>query len=160
MNWDEYFFELVKAVSQKSKDRSTKVGAVIVGPDRGIRSTGFNGFPVGVNDNDDLDTRHERPLKYFYTEHAERNAIFIAARHVLAGCSIYLDFFPCADCARGIIQAGLVEVVIDARNFDEKKYWDSRWKESCDIALKMLEEAGVRVRLAGSTTPISSSQRL
>ena len=76
MNWDQYFFDIVNVVKEKSKDRSTKVGAIIVGPDQGVRSTGFNGFPRGVNDN--VDARHERPAKYLYTEHAERNAIYNA----------------------------------------------------------------------------------
>ena len=104
-SWDNYFFELLEVVRNKSKDRSTKVGAIIVGPDNEIRSTGFNGFPRKIND--DIDERHERPDKYLWTEHAERNAIYNAVRMgvPLKGCTLYVYGFPCSDCARVIIQA-------------------------------------------------------
>lgn len=67
MNWDEYFCKLAEHVKEKSKDRSTKCGCVIASPDHSVLSVGFNGFPRGVND--DIESRHERPVKYSYTEH-------------------------------------------------------------------------------------------
>ena len=73
-NWDEYFMKMAEHVKTKSKDRSTQVGAVIVGEGHVVLSVGYNGFPRGVND--DIDSRYERPAKYMWTEHAERNAIF------------------------------------------------------------------------------------
>jgi len=76
--WDQYFFNLCNAISTKSNDQSTKVGAVIVGPHHEIRSTGWNDFPRGVIDN--IQERRKRPTKYDFTEHAERNAIYNAAR--------------------------------------------------------------------------------
>ena len=148
-NWDTYFFRLVAAAASKSKDRSVKVGAAIVGPDNAIRSLGFNGFPRGVND--DAAERHERPVKYLWTEHAERNAIYNAARTgiPLVGCSIYLDWYPCARCARAIIQAGIVEVVLDGRGSDEKEVaWRGRWSDDIDVAVEMLAEAGVAIRIS------------
>jgi dCMP deaminase len=108
---DNYFMSLAVTVSAASKDRSTKVGCVVVGPDNEIRSTGFNGFPRGVNDN--APERHERPAKYLWTEHAERNAIYNAARMgtALKHCRLYCTFAPCMDCARAIVQAGICEVI-------------------------------------------------
>lgn len=141
-SWDEYFMEMARHVGSRSKDRSTKVGAVIVGPDREIRSTGYNDFPRGVNDN--VDARRERPTKYPYTEHAERNAIYNAARVgiPLAGCTLYVDAgFPCSECARAIIQSGIREVVVG------KMEHIPGWEDNSRIALEMLAEVGIFVRL-------------
>lgn len=111
MTWDDFFLGLAGYVSQKSKDQSTKVGAVIVGPDHEVLSLGWNGFPRGVDDN--VQERHERPAKYEWTEHAERNAIYNAARHGIAlrGATIYVTHAPCAACARAIVQSGIRAVV-------------------------------------------------
>lgn len=110
-NWDSYFMEMATLVASKSKDRSTKVGCVIVGPNNEVRSTGYNGFCRGVDD--DNDDRHERPEKYLWTEHAERNAIFNAARNGIRmeDCTAYTTMFPCADCARSFIQSGIRRIV-------------------------------------------------
>ena len=70
MNWEEYFLRIAELIAKKSKDRSKKIGAIIVGEGNEIRSTGFNGFPRGVND--DVDDRHDRPAKYAWTEHGAR----------------------------------------------------------------------------------------
>jgi dCMP deaminase len=147
--WDDFFFGIIRVVESKSKDRVSKVGVVVVGPDNEIRSVGYNGFPRGVND--DVDVRHERPAKYMWTEHAERNAIYNAARvgTSLLGCRIYLNWWPCSDCARGIIQSGISEVVINGKDYAEKEAkWNERWKEQCDTAKTMLKEAGIIVRIA------------
>ena len=111
MTWDDYFFDMAVFVSSKSKDRSTKVGCVIVGPNHEVRTTGYNGFCRGIND--DLDYRHARPEKYYWAEHAERNAIFNAARNGIRieDCTAYVTMFPCADCARALIQSGIKRVV-------------------------------------------------
>lgn len=142
LNWHKYFFQMCDLVATKSKDRSTKVGTVIVGPDNEVRSTGYNGFPRGVNDN--IDSRHNRPIKYMYTEHAERNAIFSAARTSVSlnGCRIYVNYFPCTDCARAIIQSGISKVLIN-----DKIGIEEHWKESCDCAKEMFNEAGVEIEL-------------
>jgi len=141
MNWNDYFLRMADLVAEKSKDRSTKVGAVIVGPDHEVRSTGYNGFPRGVCD--DVDERHERPAKYMWTEHAERNAIYNAARCGTSthGATMHLNcWFPCADCARAVIQAGIVRVVVHRSRANKH---DSKWIESCAVGVVMLEEAGV-----------------
>lgn len=113
MDWDEFFLGLAEHVSIKSKDRSTKVGAVIVGPDNEVLSLGWNGFPRGVGDDPEwYDNRYNRPDKYEWTEHAERNAIFNAARHGIAlrGSTMYTTHAPCASCARAIVQSGITSV--------------------------------------------------
>lgn len=146
-SWDKYFLDMAIFVAQKSKDLSTKVGCVITGPEKEVRSTGFNGLPRKVSD--EKQERLERPAKYLWTEHSERNAIYAAAKIgiPLEGCSIYVDFYPCADCARAIIQAGIKEVIIDGRNYQQKYDLSLRWKESLDVAREMLSEAGVKIRL-------------
>lgn len=106
-SWVTYFRELAKTVATKSKDPHTHIGAVIVGMDKEIVSTGYNSFPRGMND--DVQERYERPEKYFWMEHAERNAIYNAARIGVStkGCTLFLDhWFPCVECARAIINSG------------------------------------------------------
>ena len=90
LDWDTYFMSLAYLVGMKSKDPRTKVGAVVVGPDNEIRSTGYNSFPRGMNDR--VAERQVAPAKHLYFEHAERNAIYNAARmgQSLKGCRIYL----------------------------------------------------------------------
>ncbi|DAC43179.1 MAG TPA: dCMP deaminase family protein, partial [Candidatus Thalassarchaeaceae archaeon] len=112
--WDGRFLSLATHIANWSKDPSTKVGCVVVGPDREIRSTGFNGFPRGIADTDER--LSDRELKYPLICHAEENAIMHAARIGLAlkGCTAYVTWPPCTRCARSLIQAGVSEVVIPA----------------------------------------------
>jgi len=165
MDWTTYYMKLANDVSLKSKDKSTKVGALIVAPDNSIRSTGFNGFPRGVVDEkpiwekvksggikralknyiEKIMKRFERPLKYKYTAHAEQNAICQAAKSGTHtnGCTIYINSLPpCSTCARMIIQAGIIKVVYQCKKIPK------RWEEDCAIALEMLEEAGVEIETA------------
>ena len=136
--------ELALAVGGWSKDRSRKVGCVIVGPNNEIRATGYNGFPRRVDDTPA--ERHERPLKYLWTEHAERNAIYNAAYSgiPLAGSRIYIPWYPCIDCARAIVQAGIVELVAM-----EPDWHDGQWGEGFHVARQMFDEAGILVRFLG-----------
>ena len=103
--WDNRFLELAKHISGWSKDPSTKVGCVVVGEDREIRSTGFNGFPRGIND--DAARLTDRDKKYPLICHAEENAIMHAARIgiSLKGSTAYVTWPPCSRCARSLIQA-------------------------------------------------------
>lgn len=111
MTFDELFMNVAHTVAQKSKDQSTKVGCVIVGPDNEPRSFGWNGFARGV---DDLPERMERPAKYEWTVHGESNAIANAARVGIPtkGCKAYVTHFPCKSCADMLIQAGINCVVV------------------------------------------------
>lgn len=111
LDWVDYFLSIAEQVKLKSKDRNTQIGAVIVGEDNEILSTGYNSFPRGLND--DLDDRQDRPEKYFWFEHAERNAIYNAARvgTPLKNSIIYITSgIPCMDCARGIVNSGIKKV--------------------------------------------------
>lgn len=144
--WDIRFIEVARLISQWSKDRSTKHGCVIVDPKtRAILSTGYNGFPRDIDD--EIEARHERPLKYSYTEHSERNAIYHCARAGVAteGCHLYVTGWPCADCARAIIQSGITHVFIDGASIGGD--FDIRWKEVTDISKEMFIEAGVMVTI-------------
>jgi len=138
--WSRRFLGLCDHIARWSEDRDFQVGAVIVGPDHEIRATGYNGLPRGVDDGDD--TRFDRPSgeKFFWFEHAERNAIYNAARAgtALGGCTIYVNRFPCADCARAVIQSGIVRVVCPPRPEN-----DGKLDHSFAVAEIMLGEAGI-----------------
>ena len=143
-SWDQRFMEMAKMVSGWSKDLRTGVGCVIVGPDRAIRSIGYNGFPRGVND--DIEERQNPPLKYLYTECAERNGIYNSSRIgvSLQGCTIYINGgsgFPCTACARAIVQCGITALVGLAPNFENPKYG-----EEYRNTIEMFQEAGVAFR--------------
>ncbi len=141
--WDSRFLELAKHISEWSKDPSTKVGCVVVGEDREIRSTGFNGFPRGIED--DPTRLGDRDQKYPLICHAEENAIMHAARIgvSLKGNTAYVTWPPCSRCSRSLIQAGVKEVVYPL-DVDVPE----RWKEDFEISTGMLNEAGIRVRQA------------
>ena len=146
LSWDEYFLDIAATVSTKSKDTSTPVGAVIVGEDHQILSTGFNGFPRGVQDDPELvPERYERPMKYSYTVHAEPNSLLNAAMHGIAlkGATMYIyGYPPCDRCAAAMRQAGIVRVVVR-----QVKPLAENWKESCDIGKKVLAESGVVMQI-------------
>jgi dCMP deaminase len=139
--WDERFMAVARDVASWSKDRSTKVGCVVVSPLRDIKATGYNGFPRGIDDQ--VEERHERPAKYQWTEHAERNAIYAAARlgTSLDGCTMYVPWFPCVDCARAIIQAGIAELVAIEPDSN-----DPKWGADFKLARQMLLESSVELR--------------
>jgi len=131
------------AIAQLSKDESTKVGALIVGPSGEIRSSGWNGAPRGRCADEDY--RKKRPIKYKYFEHAERNAIYNAARvgTPLEGCTMITTHYPCVDCCRGIIQSGIKHVIVPAP--DSEFY--ARWAEDIVIADKLFAECGVTLEI-------------
>lgn len=144
-DWDWRYLELAEFVGRWSKDPSRKVGAVIVGPDRALRSVGYNGFPRRIDDNDTA--RIERPAKYYWTEHAERNAIYQAAKVgvPLENCTMYLPWYPCIDCARAIVQTGIKRLVAHPPDLG-----DSQWGEQFAISRQLLEEAAIEVELVGA----------
>jgi dCMP deaminase len=143
MEWNVYFLNIAEQVKLKSKDESTQIGAVIVGEDKEVLSTGYNSFPRGLDDS--IKERQERPEKYFWMEHAERNAIYNAARIgvSLKNSTIYLTSgLPCMDCARGIVNSGIKTVyckqVCTTKNKD-------KWDESQKKSLELLRECDIDV---------------
>jgi dCMP deaminase len=142
--WDEYYLDICKAVATRSKDPHTQVGCVMAGPAHEIRSTGYNSFPRGIRD--DVPERLERPTKYLWMEHAERNAICNAARvgTPLEGCTLYVELMPCMDCARAIVQAGLTEVVVSGERM--RQYSSEYYNEHFGMVEILFQEAGVKVR--------------
>jgi dCMP deaminase len=153
-DWDGRFMGLALHVGEWSKDRSKKVGCVIVGPANEVRSIGYNGFPRDIDD--DEPSRHERPAKYSWTEHAERNAIYNTARIgvPIEGCRMYVPWFPCMDCARAIVQSGLKELIAFEPDFD-----DPKWGEDFKLAILLLKEGGVQVRFLQNVTSVGSQER-
>lgn len=140
-NWDARFLRLALHIARWSKDPSTKVGCVVVGPDREIRSTGFNGFPRGIADT--AERLEDRNKKYPLVCHAEENAIMHAARIgvSLKDCTAYVTWPPCTRCARSLIQAGIAVIV-----YPDGLQIPERWIEDFSISSSMLEEADIEVR--------------
>jgi len=187
-DWDRYFLEICRVVASRSKDPATQIGCVIVGPAREIRSTGYNSLPRRVDDtrperlerptkylwiehaernaiynaaragtatgynslprrvDDTRPERLERPTKYLWIEHAERNAIYNAARAGTATehCTLYADITPCMDCARAIVQAGIVEVVLNEERV--ARYSSAQYNPHFDLVRELFREAGVTLR--------------
>ena len=142
MNLIEYFYNIAEEVKKKSKDKNTQIGAVIVGKDKEIVSTGYNSFPRGIDD--ERADRQEKPEKYFWFEHAERNAIYNAARIGVStkGCTMYLTCgIPCADCARGIINAGISKIYVRKGGGAQSQ----KWLDSGERSRQMFKEAGVQI---------------
>lgn len=151
-SWVEYYREIAHVVKTKSKDESTQIGCVIVGKGNEIISTGYNSFPRGIEDNHQ--ERQERPEKYFWMEHAERNAIYNAARIGVStmGSTMYMSCsIPCADCARAIISAGISKIYFERELVVKNK---EKWVESAQRSLQMFQEAGIVVEVYDSGTII------
>lgn len=140
-NWNLRFMRMADLeIAQWSKDRSSKVGAIII-KDREIITSGFNGMPRGVDD--DVEARHERPEKYHWFIHAEANAIINAARQGKStlGADIYINWFPCDTCAGFIVQAGIKRVFCDK----EPDLNNVNFGEGFKRALEILSEGGVEI---------------
>lgn len=134
--------EMAHLVASWSEDRSTKVGAVIVDDRNNLISIGWNGFPRGVNGS--VESRYQRPDKYVWTEHAERNSIYnVASKGDSSnGATMYSTLYPCSDCCRGIIQSGIRKLVTLTPDFKCE-----RWGEQFKVSKVMLEESGVLIEL-------------
>lgn len=140
--WDTKFLELAKLISTWSKDPSSQIGAVAIDPNtRRILSTGYNGFPRGVDDTEERLNNREK--KYSLIVHAEQNVIYNATLNgvSLSGSTIYISGLPtCSECAKGIIQVGIKRVVCSfPKDLDEK------WQKSFEKSIDMYKEAGVEI---------------
>lgn len=137
--WDDYFMGVSLLAAERSKDPSTQVGACIVSDDNRILSTGYNGFPQGCSDDEFPWNRDASAgeTKYNFVVHAELNAILNAGGKSLIGSRIFVSLFPCHECAKAIIQAGVKEVV-----YLSDKY---NGTESDNASKRMLNAAGVKL---------------
>ncbi|MBQ4557968.1 MAG: dCMP deaminase family protein [Clostridia bacterium] len=137
ITWDEYFMGIALLSGKRSKDPNSQVGACIVDDNKRISSIGYNGFPNGCSD-DKLPWAREGKfldVKYPYVVHAEMNAILNASKSI-RGCSIYVDLFPCNECAKAIIQSGIKKVF-----YLRDKYKDT---DAVKASKMMFDMAGVQ----------------
>jgi dCMP deaminase len=143
--WDLRFFRVAKEVQSWSKDPSTKCGCVLV-HDRRIISTGYNGLPASLSDS--LDRYQNREFKLATIIHAEKNAIFNAAKNgsLTEGTTAYVTWPPCSQCASALIQAGVSKVVCP-----DPKTGPERWVSNFLLANDLLYEAGVKVLYLGES---------
>lgn len=143
-DWNSRFMDLAQQVSTWSKDPSKQIGAVVVGDKKQILSTGYNGFPRGIEDTEER--LNNREIKYKYVVHAEMNAIFNATYTgtSLDGASMYVYGLPiCNECAKGIIQVGIKEIFIKRKSLLDKP----DWYDSYLISKEMFDEVGISVKL-------------
>jgi dCMP deaminase len=159
-SWDEWFIKIMYLVASKSKDSRTKIGAILV-KDRRIISAGYNGLCMGVNDN--VPERLIRPEKYKWYEHGERNTIYAAARYGIStvGSTMYTNGTPCTDCARGVIQAGITEVVVHGIyesicESPQKSGPIVHWIGHKEATTTMFNEAGVKLRIYESMVGVKA----
>lgn len=158
LKWDEYFMAIAKLSAKRSKDPSTQVGAAIVSEDNRILSIGYNGAPNGFNDEEFPWEREGEPLntKYMYVVHAERNAIlnYRGSKKDLENAKIYVDLFPCNECAKEIIQAGIKEVIYLSDTFksgSEMIIASKRLFDTCGVKytkLRDIEKDKIIIKLA------------
>jgi dCMP deaminase len=139
MTWDEYYMIIATTAARKSKDPSTKVGAVIVRPDNSVVATGYNGFPRGVADTPER--LNDRNIKYSLVVHAEMNAM-LSARESLSGYTLYTyPFMPCDRCFVHVIQAGIKRVVFMKATAEQ----NTRWGDAFARVRALADEAGVEL---------------
>ncbi len=147
LSWDEFFIGIAKLAAGRSKDPSTQVGACIVGGDNRILSIGYNGAPNHFDDDKfpwNRDGNVQNETKYPYVCHAELNAIlnFPGSRKDLVGAKIYVDLFPCNECAKAIIQSGIKEVVYlsDKYNGTDGNAASKLLFDNCGVKYRQLDE--------------------
>jgi dCMP deaminase len=139
LSWDEYFMGIALLSSKRSKDEQTQVGACIVNSEQRIVGIGYNGLPFGCDDSEFPWSREGEFLdtKYPYVVHAEANAILNSTRN-LNGCTIYVTLFPCHECAKLIIQSGIVRII-----YMEDKYIGT---DSNTASKRMLASSGIETK--------------
>ena len=138
INWDEYFMGIAMLSAERSKDNNTQVGACIVNTENKIVAVGYNGMPIGCNDDEMPWEREGETMldtKYPFVCHAELNAILNRNSTSLKGCTLYVTLFPCNECAKAIIQSGIKKVV-----YYSNKYADS---EITTAAAMLFKKCGI-----------------
>lgn len=153
LTWDEYFMAIAKLSSLRSKDPNTQVGACIVGDDNRILSIGYNGTPNGYQDDEFPWEREGNPLetKYMYVCHAEMNAIinYRGSRKELENAKVYVDLFPCNECAKIIIQSGIKEVVYlsDKYNGTDGNIASKKLFDVCGVKYRQIDKTDKKVNI-------------
>ena len=153
LTWDQYFMGVAKLSAMRSKDPSTQVGACIVGNDNRILSIGYNGTPNGYNDENFPWDREGEPLntKYLYVCHAEMNAIvnYRGSRKDLENAKVYVDLFPCNECAKIIIQSGIKEVIYLSDKYAKQDAFiaSKRLFDECGVKYRQIELSGKDIKL-------------
>ena len=146
LSWDEYFMSIAKLTAGRSKDPNTQVGACIVSSDNRLLSTGYNGAPNNFHDDKFPWAREGNPLetKYMYVCHAEANAIdnYRGYKKEFEGARIYVDLFPCNECAKIIIQSGIKEVIYlsDKYNGTDGNIVSKRLFDECGVTYRKMDE--------------------
>jgi len=141
--WDERYINLAKEVASWSKDPSRKIGAVAIGHKGQVLAQGYNGFPRGIDDNEER--LNNREVKYQYVVHAEKNMIYNATFNgvSLDGSTVYVSGLPvCSECAKGLIQVGVKKIVME-----EIKDLPPIWESHFDVTKKMLDEVGISYKI-------------
>jgi dCMP deaminase len=145
LTWDEYFMSIAKLSAARSKDPNTQVGACIVGQDNRVLSTGYNGAPNKFDDDKFPWNRDGNPIdtKYLYVCHAEANAIdnFRGNKREFEGAKIYVDLFPCNECAKLIIQSGIKEIIYlsDKHKDDDNVKASKKMLDICHVNYHQLD---------------------
>ena len=153
LNWDQYFMGIAKLSAMRSKDPSTQVGACIVGNDKRILSIGYNGTPNGYEDDLFPWDREGKPLdtKYLYVCHAEMNAIlnYRGNRKELENATVYVDLFPCNECAKAIIQSGIKEVIYLSDKYDgtESNIASKKLFDECGVNYTKFNKKGIEINI-------------
>ena len=147
ISWDEYFMGVALLSAKRSKDPGTQVGACIVSSHNKIVGAGYNGFPMGCEDDEFPWAKQGSFLetKYAYVCHAELNAILNNIGMDLRGCKIYTALFPCNECTKAIIQSGITEVI-----YLSDKYEGT---DPAKASRMMLDKAGIVCRKVKTTIP-------
>ena len=152
ISWDEYFMGIALLSAMRSKDNNSQVGACIVSPENKILSLGYNGMPIGCNDDDmpweregdDLET------KYMYVCHSELNAILNSPNHDLRGSRMYVTLFPCNECAKAIIQAGIRKVIYKSDKYagTDSNIASKRMFDAAGVSYEQYQATGRRIELS------------
>ncbi len=146
LSWDEYFMGLALLSAERSKDPNSQVGACIVNDENKIVSVGYNGAPIGFNDDKDMPWEREGSFletKYAYVCHSELNAI-LNSNIPVKGCTLYVTLFPCNECAKAIIQTGIKEVIYlsDKYNGIDSNIASKKMLDTCGIKYRKYESTG------------------
>ncbi len=151
ISWDEYFMGVAKLSAERSKDPNTQVGACIVDKNKHIISLGYNGAPTNYSDELipwDKREGDQFQTKYVYSCHSELNAILNCPTQV-AGATLYVTLFPCHECAKAIVQAGIKELIYDSDKYDgtDSNTVSKQILNTCGVKYHKYEPAGKEITL-------------